>query len=789
MNYTANTHNFPPIQNFIFVICLSRMGKTIGIQRKRKSVGIKRKGGSGRNNRERITPKNFFHGNGKEDLSSSAETSSILETTNKTPDVLLPTIDDPAAVVQDAPSPVPQTKNTSTFNNPTHPTPTPVTSFVEDGRTLFTNLFEKEQLSVEKLCAEQRGETLIVTFEVPKEAWLRYTSHCSKNSSTGILGTEVKSIDFDAYKSDGRNDQSAKRAQQRATSKIVDAIEKAGSEGLQILALHKAVAHPRIRLVSRAAGINLDAPLLQFQRQNAITIIEQARVKQGRGNNERIQFLDSLLVAFSANPDEIHDYSLSKQAKLLGLKKTAGIRLLQKASKKRKQLVDTGKYEVMKTKSKRQSRYSDAFLKSLTEWVTNHPFVRVSPITNDTLLLNGTRYPKLLREVPIRELHNDMIKDTNSGGLHGAVVDGKAIMSDTELRRQLKRLLPELRKATLRHKKMCGCENCIGISYVHDALNQYQLRKRRSLEDRASSLKEQVRSCDNCQLKRQLETKYLSAVVDADDYSQYAFLGGEPLHPKPRNALDMIMCLPVQTCKNMRQWKCVLGKCIDCPKAHFHRLEQSTDDSMVRFQHYQKYTKCTKHGMLELRSKKCDLCDEEVNSRTKAGLIRTRSELTLSETTIDVFLKDFYLPLLERYRYHLPHVQILSKHMIGTKRHDAFKSLLHSLFTKRDFAEAIQAAMHNEVQGDHFGKIRKMILEGCCVEYFLEALGKLTKEFHSHLSDDAGQSAATSFENMYIVLLGLKENGLLHEYSTVIYDHTDGCTSQYRCATACSIFS
>ena len=73
--------------------------------------------------------------------------------------------------------------------------------------------------------------------------------------------------------------------------------------------------------------------------------------------------------------------------------------------------------------------------------------------------------------------------------------------------------------------------------------------------------------------------------------------------------------------------------------------------------------------------------------------------------------------------------------------------------------------MHNEVQGNHFGKIRKMTLEGCCVEYYSEALAKLTKEFHSHLSDDAGQSAATSFENMYIVLLGLKDNGLLHEYS------------------------
>jgi hypothetical protein len=37
---------------------------------------------------------------------------------------------------------------------------------------------------------------------------------------------------------------------------------------------------------------------------------------------------------------------------------------------------------------------------------------------------------------------------------------------------------------------------------------------------------------------------------------------------------------------------------------------------------------------------------------------------------------------------------------------------------------------------------------------------------------------------MYIILNRLKENRLLHEYLSVIYDHTDGCTSQYRCATA-----
>jgi uncharacterized protein YggE len=105
-------------------------------------------------------------------------------------------------------------------------------------------MFDKEQLSVEKLCTKERGKRLIVTFEVPKEAWLYF----AKTWSTGI--SQVQSIDFDVFQNDGtKNDKAAKRAQQCATSKIVDTIEEAGSECLQILALHMAVMHPQIRMV------------------------------------------------------------------------------------------------------------------------------------------------------------------------------------------------------------------------------------------------------------------------------------------------------------------------------------------------------------------------------------------------------------------------------------------------------------------------------------------------------------------------------------------------------------
>jgi hypothetical protein len=82
---------------------------------------------------------------------------------------------------------------------------------------------------------------------------------------------------------------------------------------------------------------------------------------------------------------------------------------------------------------------------------------------------------------------------------------------------------------------------------------------------------------------------------------------------------------------------------------------------------------------------------------------------------------------------------------------------------KRDFAEAIQAEMDNEVQGYHFGKKRKMMPEGCSVEFFSLELEKYTKEFHSHLSNNSKQKTATSFENMKNVLQDLRERRMLHE--------------------------
>jgi len=105
--------------------------------------------------------------------------------------------------------------------------------------------------------------------------------------------------------------------------------------------------------------------------------------------------------------------------------------------------------------------------------------VKEPPIANDTIQLigeDGKTFSacKLLLEISVRELHNDMIKPVSEGGLEGAIDDdGKQIVSDTMLRS----LLPKnMRRMTERHKMMCSCEVCITPKRLQLTLNSWRQR-------------------------------------------------------------------------------------------------------------------------------------------------------------------------------------------------------------------------------------------------------------------------------------------------------------------------
>jgi hypothetical protein len=90
------------------------------------------------------------------------------------------------------------------------------------------------------------------------------------------------------------------------------------------------------------------------------------------------------------------------------------------------------------------SKITDAIKEKIDIWVREHPNVRPSPVTRDTLLVKNKvsgekeRVGKLLLEIHVRESHNDMLLPVNKGGFAGAFDEnGSIIISDTTLRKLL----------------------------------------------------------------------------------------------------------------------------------------------------------------------------------------------------------------------------------------------------------------------------------------------------------------------------------------------------------------
>ena len=105
-------------------------------------------------------------------------------------------------------------------------------------------------------------------------------------------------------------------------------------------------------------------------------------------------------------------------------------------------------------------------------WITCHPRVVQSPISNDYLKImlddqsEPQLVPKLLLKVSIRELHTSLLSDPNDGGLKDArYEDGDIIISDSTLRS----LLPPQLKKCLHVMRLCVVVNVAFLIkvYIH----------------------------------------------------------------------------------------------------------------------------------------------------------------------------------------------------------------------------------------------------------------------------------------------------------------------------------
>ena len=126
-------------------------------------------------------------------------------------------------------------------------------------------------------------------------------------------------------------------------------------------------------------------------------------------------------------------------------------------------------------------------------WITRHPQVIQSPISNDCLKVmlyaqtEPQLVPKLLLQVSVIELHNSLVSDPNDGVLkYSRDEDGKIIISDSTFRSLLP---PQLKQMSARYKIMCGCECCISAKSIHSSLLSWRDRYLKNSRIKAKMLK------------------------------------------------------------------------------------------------------------------------------------------------------------------------------------------------------------------------------------------------------------------------------------------------------------
>ena len=120
------------------------------------------------------------------------------------------------------------------------------------------------------------------------------------------------------------------------------------------------------------------------------------------------------------------------------------------AKSRRKSMKVCNSLWTQKKKRKGHSKINEQIKRNLYTWITRHPQVVQSPISNDCLkvMLDYQIEPqlvsKLLLQVSVRELHNSLVSDPNDGGLkYARYEDSKIVISDSTL---CSLLPPQLKK-------------------------------------------------------------------------------------------------------------------------------------------------------------------------------------------------------------------------------------------------------------------------------------------------------------------------------------------------------
>ena len=197
---------------------------------------------------------------------------------------------------------------------------------------------------------------------------------------------------------------------------------------------------------------------------------------------------------------------------------------------------------------KGHSKINEQIKHNLYTWITCHPQVVQSPISNDCLKVmlydqsEPQLVPKLLLQVSVRELHNSLVNYPNDDGLKDArYEDDKIIISDSTL---YSLFPPQLKQISARYKVVCGCECCISVKSIHSLFLSWCDRYLEKLKYRSQN--DQSISCGE------------KAYHIYETYKNTVMPHGRHIYAKVSNMANAKMCTNPQSDHALPHWKCVL---------------------------------------------------------------------------------------------------------------------------------------------------------------------------------------------------------------------------------------
>ena len=404
------------------------------------------------------------------------------------------------------------------------------------------------------------------------------------------------------------------------------------------------------------------------------------------------------------------------------------------------------------------------------KWIRGHPHVIESPLANDTVQVPDKMDPtkkirtnRLLLQISIRELHNEMIEQLPEA----TDAEGNVLISDTKLRQIMP---PEVKRMSNRYKVMCGCIDCLSIQYYQSDYNRFK----------NSLMKKMVDDRDNAPLRSDERSLARARLAIYENEIQN--------HPKPKDALQCIQCSPDSSdsvddidFKNLIHINCAYGKCQDCPEYKQPTAESNlgNNDLHISFHTYEMIPACSEHLALPTNATECTICSNKKEGESR-GKFSKRRQLVHKKLPFNVFFKEYYLKALVKYRKHRFQYIILSKNHTGKDRKNMQSG---EVWSQRDFAERLTLKFNKQAQFEHFLGGATVSLEGVAVEFFWNDDTEKTMEFHTYLSDGKQQDSAVVSNHTEKLISFLMDEGVLKAGGR-LFCHTDGCGSQYRCGTA-----